>query len=55
MAAARICLLSAEKKAAYDQRLHQELAAKAPERKSPVVAHAASADGGGASGQETVE
>ena len=54
VAAARICLLNAEKKAVYDQQLRKQSAAKAPARKPPVVAHAAGPDGGG-SGQETAD
>ena len=40
VAAARICLLNAEKKAAYDQRLRRELGTKQAARKSPVAARA---------------
>ena len=55
VATARICLLNAEKKSAYDEQLRQQSAAQAPARKPPVVAHAVTPEGGGSSGQETVE
>ena len=55
VAAARICLLNAEKKAAYDRQLRQQLAAKAPAPIPPPVVTYAARPTDGTAFQETAE